>query len=237
MENLTLKLDGSTPEIIWREGSAPDIEKPKQVVISGDIRSVGAFVLGRTGITNLQGINKETTLVTVNKEAGTIELQTNPNDVYGSTVKGTLQISDELNLFCINGGKMFSQKELIKILKFNRIHFSDPLEQQDLLKQYMAFSFKTGTEGHANGDDRGNKSQAVSKIVETNLPTSFTLKIPIYKGERSLVFRVEICLDVTDGGAKFWFESVELHELQQTEKEIIFARELLFCDGLVIIYR
>ena len=237
MENLTLKLESTGNEIIWREGTAPDIQYPKAVVLTGDIRAVGTFVVGRHGIANLQGIKPETAIVTIDKEAGTILLQTDPNDVYGSSVKSTLQISDELSVFGLNTGKMFSQKELIKLFKFSRLYFSDPLEQQDLMKQYMAFSFKTGTEGHSNSDDRGNKSQAMAKTVNTNLPLWFTLKIPIYKGERSVVFRVEICLDVTDGGAKMWFESVELHELQQTEKEIIFKRELEFCDGLVVIYK
>jgi hypothetical protein len=236
MENLTLKLDGTTPEIIWREGVAPKIVDPLAVSIEGDIRTVGTFVRGRS-VTNLQGINAETTIVQVNVEAGTISLETNPNDVYGTKVKGTLAPSDELAQFCINGGKMFSQKELIKLLKFSRNHFADPLVHADLLKQYTAFSFNTTTDGHASSDDRGNKSAAVKKTVATNLPTEFTLKIPIFKGEDSKVFRVELCLDVTGGGAKFWLESIELHEIQQIEKEIIFKRELEFCEGLVVIFK
>lgn len=236
MENLTLKLDGAPAEIIWREGDAPEIEKPKAVSLDGDIRTVGIFVQGRN-VNNLQGINAATTIVQVNKEAGTLFLETNPNDVFGTRVKGTLSISDELASFGINANKMFSQKELIKLLKFSRNYFADPLQQADLLKQYTAFTFKTESTGHANSDDRGNKSTAVSKVVDTNIAKEFTLKMPIYKGERSIVFRVDLCLDVTDGGAKFWFESIELHELQQTEKEIIFERELKFCEGLVVIYK
>lgn len=237
MENLTLKVEGSTGEIIIREGEAPKVVYPQSVSVDGDIRTVRVFIGGRKALANLQGVNAETALVTVNKEKGTILLQTDPNSVYSSTVRGTLLTSDELALFNINGSTTFTQKDLIKVLKFNRIHFADPQQQQDLLQKYMAFTFSTSTEGHAKGDDRGNKSAAVTKAVTTNLPTNFTLKIPIYKGERSLTFQVEICLDVTDAGARFWFESVELHELQQTEKEIIFERELKAAEGLVVIYK
>lgn len=237
MENLTLKLEGAPAEIIWREGSAPPIVEPVRVLLEGDIRTVGSFISGRAGLYNLQGVDPDRALVTVNKDKGTILLETDANNKFGSVVSGTLLPSDELAQFNINGGKMFSQKELIKLLKFSRNYFADPLQHADLLKQYTAFSFKTETAGHANSDDRGNKSTAVAKTVDTNLPKEFTLKMPIYRGERSIMFRVDLCLDVTDSCAKFWCESVELHELQQTEKEIIFERELKACAGLVVIYK
>lgn len=237
MDNLTLKLEGSTGELIIREGQAPPVILPKAIRYEGDIRSVSTFIKGRTELQNYQGIHKETTVITVDKDKNSIYLETNPNDEFSTTVKGILLISEELVAFCINGSKTFSQKELIKLLKFSRIHFSDPLEQQELLQQYMAFEFKTTSDGQAKGDDKGNKATSFNKTVTTNLKDRFTLKIPIYKGERSVVFGVDLCLDVTDAGARFWFESVELHELQQTEKEIIFKRELDAATDLVIIYK
>lgn len=237
MDNLTLKLESHEGnEIIWREGAAAPIREPLKLTADGDIRTVGTFIAGRD-VPNLQGIDRESTLVTVDKDAGTIKLETDPNDQFGTVIKGTLLINDDLKQFDINGSKMFSQKELIKLLKFSRIHFVDPLVQNDLLNAYKAFTFQTKTEGHAKGDDRGNKSVALDKVVDTNLPKEFSLKIPIYKGERSVTFRVDLCMDVTDGGAKFWMESIELHELLQIEKELIFKRELLRCEGLVIIYK
>lgn len=238
MENLTLKIEGAVGDLTIRKGDAPRIHEPKAISYAGDIRTVGTFVEGRKQVDNLQKVNPSTTIVVVDKEKGTIDLHTDPNDQFGSSAKGTLSISDELKIFSINENVQYSQKQLIKILKFNRIHFADPAVQEDLLKQYMAFSFNTKLDGHANlGDNQGNKSAAFAKTVDTNIPKFFNLKIPIYKGERSLVFKVEICLDVTDSGATFWFESVELHELQQIEKELIFERELAKCEGLVIIHK
>lgn len=224
-------------ELIIREGNAPDHVDPVKLVSSGDIRTVGTFIKGRAIVSNLQTVNPSTTIVTVNKEAGTIYLETNPNDKFGSMVSGLLEISDELKPWGINRDQKFTQRQLIKMLKFNRIYFKDQATQQDLLKQYTAFKFQTATSGHVNNDERGNKSVAIEKNVETNIPKEFTLKMPIYKGEREIEFRVEICLEVTDGGATFWMESIELHELQQIEKEIIFARELDICKGLVVIFK
>lgn len=238
MDELHLKVESlEGNELTIREGQAPPVIDPLKVSLSGDIRTVGIFIKGRNKVSNLQAVVPETTVVTVNKEAGTIQLSTNPNDKFGTDVSGKLEISDELKIWGINQDRKLSQKQLIKLLKFNRIYFKDQLTHQEILKAYTAFVFNTSTAGHANVDDRGNKSAAIQKRVETNIPNAFTLKIPIYKGEREIEFRVEICIDVTDAGADFWFESVELHELQQIEKESIFKRELDICNGLVVIYK
>jgi hypothetical protein len=224
-------------EIIIREGEAPPHIDPVKLTANGDIKTVSTFIKGRLTINGLQGVHAYATIVTVNKEAGTIQIETDPNDKFASVLSGKLEMSDELKLFGINKERKFTQKQLIKLLKFNRIYFKDPLTHQDLLKQYTAFVFQTSTQGHANLDDRGNKSAAIAKTVDTNIPKEFTLKIPIYKGEREMEFRVEICIEVTDGGAEFWLESIELHELEQIEKEFIFKRELEACEGLVVIFK
>lgn len=141
MDNLTLKLESHEGnEIIWREGAAAPIREPLKLTADGDIRTVGTFIAGRD-VPNLQGIDIEASLITVDKDAGTIKLETDPNDQFGTVIKGTLLINDDLKQFDINGCKMFSQKELIKLLKFSRIHFVDPLVQNDLLNAYKAFTF------------------------------------------------------------------------------------------------
>jgi hypothetical protein len=48
---------------------------------------------------------------------------------------------------------------------------------------------------------------------------------------------VEICLDVTDAAASFWFESVELADLTELEGVRILEQELKSCEGMVIIYK
>lgn len=224
-------------ELTIREGEAPPHIDPVRFIASGDIKTVSTFIKGRTEVDGLQGVDVDKTIITVNKEAGTIHISTDPNDRFASDLTGSLVMSDELKIFGINKERKFTQKQLIKLLKFNRIYFKDPLTHQDLLKQYTAFVFQTSTQGHANLDDRGNKSAAIAKTVDTNIPKEFTLKIPIYKGEREMDFRVEICIEVTDGGAEFWLESVQLHELEQIEKELIFKRELEACAGLVVIFK
>lgn len=241
MEKIEVNLMGGQPggsTVTILEGKANTPREPERLSLTGDIRSVSTFIKGRKSIGHSQQtVLSDNTIVTTNKDAGTITIQTDPNSYYGTTVIGKLELSEALKAFRINEKGTMSQKDVIDILKFNKVHFRDRLQQDALLRCYQAFSYKTETDGGNKTDTRGNKAASFNKTVTTDLPIDFVLKIPIFKGEDTKEFRVEICLDVTDGSARFWFESVELHELIEIEKEIIFKRELTLCEGLVIIHK
>ena len=241
MEKVELKIENALGEIIIREGEALPMPEPKVLNIFGDIRSVSTFVKNRipglTPIEQFQAIDPGAAIVTCDKNKGSIFLQTHPNHPHGSTVTGTLEISEELKKFRINEAKLLTQKEVVDILRFNQVYFADKARAEVVLNAYRAFTYTANSSGKSEADTRGNRQNNFSKTVESSLPDDFVLKIPIFKGEEEKTFRVEICLDVTDGGAKFWFESVELHEIIEVEKELIFQRELKHCEGLVIIHK
>lgn len=241
MEKIDVNLMGSQPAgqvLTILEGKALTPREPQVINITGDIRSVSHFIANRRPSGHeFQVVNCHISLVITNKDAGFITLHTDPNSYYGTTVTGKLELSEALKAFRINEKGTMSQKDVVDILKFNKVHFRDRGQQEAMLRSYQAFTYKTQTDGKNEADTRGNKANSLAKTVETNLPADFVLKIPIFKGEDTKEFRVEICLDVTDGSARFWFESVELHELIEIEKEIIFNRELQLCQGLVIIHK
>ena len=242
MEKVELKIENALGEIIIREGEALPMPEPRVLNIAGDIRSVSTFVKNRKAdvskaIAAFQAIDPGAAIVTCDKNKGSIFLQTHPNHAHGSTVTGTLEISEELKKFRINEAKLLTQKEVVDILRFNQVYFADKARAEVVLNAYRAFTYTASASGKSESDNRSNKQNNYSKTVESSLPDDFVLKIPIFKGEDEKAFRVEICYDVTDGGAKFWFESVELHEIIEVEKELIFQRELKHCEGLVIIHK
>lgn len=241
MDKIEVNLMGGQPGgqvLTILEGKANTPREPEKLTLTGDIRSVSTFIKNRKSIGHQQQIVlSDNTIVTTNKDAGIINLLTDPNNFYGTSVTGKLELSEALKAFRINEKGTMSQKDVVDILKFNKVHFRDRGQQEAMLRAYQAFTYKTQTDGKNESDARGNKANSIAKTVETNLPADFVLKIPIFKGEAVKEFRVEICLDLTDGSARFWFESVELHELIEIEKEIIFQRELQLCEGLVIIHK
>lgn len=229
-------------ELIIREGKASEIKPPERIVLSGDIRTVRFFVDKRKGISeftdSLQEIDPDRAVVTVDKEKLSILLEIDPENFYGTEVTGKLEMEPELLKFGIETGRKFSQQELIKLLKYGKRWFADPAAHEALLLAYMKLDVRVSADLKNDAPDgRGNRSNSFEKKVTSNIPEDFILLIPIFKGQEPKRFRVEICLDSTDGSTKFWLESVELAELIQIEAEAIFKKELEACADYVVIWK
>lgn len=241
MENLTLKVEPVNGEVILRQGKALDPVAPQKVEITGDIKTVSSFIEGRKGVSgelaSAQFINPARAVVTVDKIARTIVFALDPENAYSTVVTAKLEANPDLEQFHINGKKQFSQRELVQLLKFSRLYFEDFGKHGDLLKAYQAFTAKTSADLANDSDSRGNKNFAFNKKVETGLPATFIMNTPIFKGQAPKRFMVEICLDVTDAAASFWFESVELAELMELEGEKIIQDELRSCADYVVIWK
>lgn len=236
MENLTVKLDKiEGNELVIRQGDALPAKEPVKLVVAGDIKTVSTFLKGRLEVGNSQKADPANALIVVDAKEMTIQLLLDPVSPYGGSITAKLELSDELKQFGINSGKMLNREEVIKLIKFNKLWFADADKHDTLLKAYQIFAAKTAAELAADNDNRGNKSASFKKTVQTDLPQEFILNIPIFKGQDRKKFRVEICLDISDNSVKFWFESVELHETIESEKERIFTEELKNGDGFVII--
>jgi hypothetical protein len=241
VENLHVKIEQVEGGVLTiREGQAMPLVPPKRIEITGDINTVSSFIKARSGVDETAGqqfINRHRAVVTVNKDKRTITLELDPQDANGTVVTAKLESNPDLDQFFINKNKQFSQKELVSLLKFSRLYFEDFGKHGELLKAYTSFSAKTYTDLSGESDSRGNKNFAFNKKVETGLPTAFVMNLPIFKGQDAKRFMVEICFDVTDNAASFWFESVDLAEQQDIETSKILDVELKECSGFVVIHK
>lgn len=240
---------GNYPDVIVRTGKALDLKEPEKIVIVGNIEAIGAFLAQRhaqhvtenasslTKGKGLQFVDPEKAIVLVDKEKCTIVLQLDPENFYGATITGKLEESRELGIFKINTAHEWTREDLIKLFRFNRILFPDPVKCDDLVKSFQKFSAKAYVETVQENDSRGNVAASVNKKVETGIPESFVLELPIYKGQPKVKFEVSICLDVIGTRAAFWFESVQLAELLETQKEEIFNAQLELCKSFPIIHK
>lgn len=239
MEDLKLSLPTfSGNELIIRQGDAKPIVDPPKMALSGDINTVTAFIEKRKSVTDtgdFQKIDPNKIIVVTDKKNRTIKIDLDPHNLYVPKITATLFLSDDLEEFGINSNKQYTRESLVKLLRFNRLAFDDYDQHAKILAAYQSFNAKAYTDIKQEADTRGNKVNNFAKTVDTDIPTEFILLIPIYKGQPAERFRVEICLDVTDAGARFWFESVELKELLQTKLEIIFNEQLKCCEEYVIV--
>lgn len=244
MENFHLKVENAGNEFIIREGNALPPVAPKKILISGDIKTVSSFISKRKPANSqleadpgLQTINPDRALVTVDKENLSIRLELDPEYEYGTVVTAQLAFTPELEQFCINKNKLFNREELIKLIRFNKIWFADAEAHDKLLKAYQAFTATVNANIGKTSDTRGNVDNSYKKTVETNVPDSFVLNIPIFKGQEKRKFRVEIAIDSTDANTRFWFESIDLNDIIQIESEAILKSELESCSDYVVIWK
>lgn len=236
-QKLNIQLPEGTEE--FRLGQALDLKHPTKIEIKGNFQAVGSFVDHRLSVNaeGLQEIDTTKAVITCDKDNLSIYLQADPNNFFGTEVIGQAKFTKELEQFGINTNITFKREELIKLIKFNRQLFPNKELHSDLLKAYQAFTAKSTKDLSIESDTRGNKSAAYRKQVDTNIPTHFALEVPIFKGEPSESFPVEICIEDTDGGTLFWFESPELAELIEERKQQMFDRELDLCQGLCVIWK
>lgn len=235
--NYTIKAENFTGDTLTiLEGKALELRPPQHIVIVGDIKTISSFLSVRNDNSEgLQDVNISKAIVIVNKKDLTIELHLDPEDYYGAKIIGKLEKTDEILQFHINQAKYFTKEELVKLIKFNKLYFDNAARHAEMLLAFQKVSSTVNIRANDSSDDRGNKERAFVKDVTSNAPTEFILNIPIFKGFPPVRFRVEVCLDVTEGSARFWFESIELHEILIHQVNEIFDEELKSCEGFVIV--
>ena len=219
-------------ELIFRQGTAPDIEVPKQYAFAGNIDSPGNFFEDRTA---RKLFNPDTSNVVLDKRNLKIVLTENEKSPKANVIIGTLKENPDLTLFRIWGQPEWGLAEMIKFLRKNKRFFKSKEEFDRTIKNLSEYTYKREVQGTEKDDRKGNVKVAFEQKLTQNIKLEFTLCIPIFEGYFVKSFRVEIIPEVTDGGSKFWFESVELIELKEKELESIFIGEEKRFKGLLIL--
>lgn len=240
METLKINIENSGDEIIIREGKAAEplpVKEPKIISIAGDIHSVSNYILNRTNGHSSQFINPNKAIITVDKSSRTIKLELDPENYYGATVVAKLEQSEELKKFGINTTQRYSRKQLLDLIRFNRLYFEDKNEHAQVMAGLFKLRIKSETEIQQEKDNQGNKRNLVDvkTVDDGGMVKQFTLTIPIFKGFFAQKITVEIAFELVNGDVSFWLESIGLQEATEAAIDGIFEQELQSCDGFVII--
>jgi len=108
------------------------------------------------------------------------------------TIKGCLKLHPDLLKFNINNGKSYNTFELADFIKMNRHYFENKEYAMKLVKELRDFEGKVKTDVEAKGDNRGNNRALINQVVESNIPQSFVLVLPIFIGQEKTRLDVEI---------------------------------------------
>ena len=181
-----------TTEVIIREGKAPIVLDPKppvKVNISGTLQSPLEYLTKRDGEGQFD-LNR--CHVLVNREKLSIELVINDHDEYlKGSVSGNLEYNSKYKEFGINSGKVWSPTELGLFIKMNRSFFSDKTLAMKLITDLMNFKATVDNKIERSLKESGDRTDNFSQVVNSNLPASFKIVMPIFKGYASEELEVE----------------------------------------------
>lgn len=220
----------SGEELIIRIGDAAIIEVPKGLAIPGAINGPSEFWLKRKKDHNPQMCH-----VTYDRNEGRISLHVNETTKEGHSIVGKVVVNPDLDGMEINSNKVFTCKELMDHLKFNRVLLKDRDVNSKIVNQLQMFKAKVVNEKEKSDDHKGNQKNINNFQLETSFEERFLLKCPIFKGGQEKEFWVDVLVSVSDGDVIYWLESRELKELESSEKWRLLDDELKHFTEIVCI--
>lgn len=196
MENEKLQINlgaGVTKaEVILREGQAIKELEPKAPVKTNLSGVIGAPVEYLTKRVATGQFTQERSHLIVDREDIKLTLVINEDDDYNrGQINGTLEFHPKFVEFGINTGKVWTPTELGLFFKMNRAFFPDKSINMKLVTDLMNFSATVNNVIERSVKENGDRTDNFAQVVNSNLPASFTLDIPIFKGMDSETLEVE----------------------------------------------
>ncbi len=180
-------------DIVIRFGDALPLQEPKYVSIHGTIDAPARWVEKRK-----DDIVSADAHILVDRDRMTITLNTDENSAYMDQIVGTLTLSTEMQEFGINTGEYMSCFDMADRIKQLRSYFETQQDAMKLVTELRNFKAKIDKELEVSDDKRGNQKILRAQTVESNLPKSFNVNMPIFKGTEKRTFEVEVEINPND---------------------------------------
>ena len=217
---MNINLAPGMNEIIIREGAAPKVLDPKAPVkmdINGTIGAPVEFLKKRINAGQFE--QKNCHII--------IKLVVNESDEYTrGTIKGTLQFHSKFVEFGINTGKVWSPFEFSMFCKMNRAFFADKNANMTLVSACKNFTATVNNAIERNIKENGDRTDNFAQVVNSNLPESFMLSIPVFKGGNKENLEVETFAKIDGRNVAFVLMSPGAEETLETLRDTAIDKEL-----------
>lgn len=216
--------NGAPIEVVLREGEAPvalDPKEPERVVISGTIDAPFRWLEKRVEL-----INQKATNIIVNRDKMGLALTIDETSYYQTEINGILQASKEMVEFGINTEKKWEPIKLSKFIKMHRAFFTDKSQNMMLVSTLKNFKAKVNQDIERSKEENGSKVDNYSQVVDSNLPKSFKLNIPLFKGFACEEIEVEIYADVDGRDVSLSLVSAGANEAIEEYKNKVIDEQL-----------
>lgn len=181
------------------EGQAPkqlDELEPVKAEINGVIYAPLNWLDKR-----VKDIDQHKAHILVNRDALRIHLIVNEDDPYRiGNIVGTISYSDIFMKLGINSDKSWQPEALGQFFKLYRSLFPSRSENMNVVTALKSFNAKVNQDVERLTNEKGDRTFKFRQAVDSNIPESFKMKFPIFKGGAPVEFDVETyaSIDGTD---------------------------------------
>ncbi len=140
-------------------------------------------------------------------------------------IEGKLKLHPDLDLWQINKAKKYTNQELSDFIKMNRHYFDNTDTAMKLVSELRSLKVKTEKELE-NADNRQGDYRMVigQRVIESNIPKDFILKLPVFVGTDPVSVNVEIEVSASDFGCTLI--SPDLKKMIDLETRVLIDAEL-----------
>lgn len=228
-------------ELIIREVNTVNelpVKPPVKLEIKGTIGAVGEFLKQR--VDQADQIDQKRCHILVDREKISITLIYNEHDEYQrGVIGGKLEIHPKFAEFGINSGKVWTPTELGMFFKMNRAFFGDKAENMRLVTDLMNFTATVNNSIERSAKENGDRTDKFAQVVNSNLPKSFALTLPIFKGMPAETLEVETFAQVNGREVAFILLSPAANQTMEDIRDKTIDLELStireFAPGIAII--
>lgn len=138
-----------------------------------------------------------------------------------------LSVNPKFLEFGINeGSKVWTPEQLGLFLKMNRAFFVDKNENMLLVSKLMHYEATINQQANQGVDANGSRTNSFSQVVESNLPPSFKIRIPIFKGHPAEDLEIETFAQVNGREVHFVLLSPGANESLEAIRDKAIDEEL-----------
>ena len=202
------------------------VQEPKQVTISGQITAVFSFLEKRWNAADDQ-IDHSRTHLLVDRDNVKMTLIVNETDARNAKViTGKAELSRQYKSFGINTDTEFDPYDLGQFFRINRTYFESTAENMDLVNLLKSFKAKITSDVEREIKDNGSVTDVYKKVVDSNLPDSFNVKIPIFKGTDPETIQIDIVARVVERQARLSLISADAAAIVEEVRDKLINAEL-----------
>lgn len=221
VEEIKVTVENGIKELVIRKGEASKIHVPKAIEIGKLTINAVREYLSKKGV---KADEIENSYIWYSNEERFIQLEYAVRIENPDSIHGMLTLHPDLKKFEINDGKQYGTHQLAQFIRMNKHFFQSKDVALKLVNELMNFRANVDKQIEASDDKRANVKIMLAQKVTSNIPTKFTLNLPIFIGSKPIPVNVEIDIDAQDLTCSLI--SPALKEFIDTESTALIENEL-----------